>query len=929
MKNYLTIFFSITLVLNMLVFIAYAQDNIIDEKKWTRIEIDPNKTTPVDPGYKWDNRPHEVRYYDFDGSGITVNPNFRPWPGSNTTQSELSVDVHPLDANIVFASANATTWPFSTIWGTGVYWTLDGGLTWDGADDPGTLPGFVRNSGDPASVIGTNGYFYEGYISNSGGMGVSVSTNFGSNWSSYTVDNLSDDKNHLMVDKVVGSTYENRVYNSWTAFGGANNNDVVLKYSANFGQTWSATKNLSNALNAGSHNQGINIQTGPNGEVYASWSVYDAWPGGEDAIGFNISTDGGETWGTPTRIYSAINFGIRGDLKPTQIRVASFPSMAVDRTGGVYNGYIYICWPQRNVAPAGSDPDIVMISSSDGGTTWSSPVRVNDDPLNNGKDQYYPWMTVDQSTGQLMFVFYDSRETTNDSTGVWMARSFDAGSTFENFRVSDENFKPKPISGLAGGYQGDYIGIAALNDIAYPYWMEDRTGNYQGWMSIVNFGPPCPIDPPSNPNPANGATDVSVDLTQITWNNGTGATQIEVWFGEAGSMVMVYTGSPVTSWNIPSQLDYNTSYSWRVIGKNDTCNVYGPSWAFTTELSPGIIFLEPFPDLNNWTVSGPLGLTNWSISSTNNAGSAPPELNFHWSPSFDGLSRVMSVVIPAVNDHDHELSFNNFIDHYSDPAPYQGIGVTYDGGTSVDVIMELQSVGGNLGPALYTANFLTPLTGSENLQLVIYSNGNSFNIDDVYWDDIMLIDLEFIPVELTSFVAAVNKSEVVLNWTTATEINNLGFEIQRSSADGNFQKVGFVPGHGSTTEIQTYEYIDSKVADGNYSYRLKQIDFDGTFDYSNEVAVDIAAPLEFALNQNYPNPFNPNTVIEYSIPQSGFVILAVYNLLGEKVASLVNELKEAGRYEINFDASDLASGIYVYNLKSGSFNSVKKMLLMK
>jgi hypothetical protein len=215
------------------------------------------------------------------------------------------------------------------------------------------------------------------------------------------------------------------------------------------------------------------------------------------------------------------------------------------------------------------------------------------------------------------------------------------------------------------------------------------------------------------------------------------------------------------------------------------------------------------------------------------------------------------------------------------------------------------------------------------LQLVIYSNGNSFNIDDVYWDDIMLIDLEFIPVELTSFVAAVNKSEVVLNWTTATEINNLGFEIQRSSADGNFQKVGFVPGHGSTTEIQTYEYIDSKVADGNYSYRLKQIDFDGTFDYSNEVAVYIAAPLEFALNQNYPNPFNPNTVIEYSIPQSGFVILAVYNLLGEKVASLVNELKEAGRYEINFDASDLASGIYVYNLKSGSFNSVKKMLLMK
>ncbi len=172
-------------------------------------------------------------------------------------------------------------------------------------------------------------------------------------------------------------------------------------------------------------------------------------------------------------------------------------------------------WPQRNVTPAGSDPDIVLIKSTDGGTTWSSPVRVNDDPLNNGKDQYYPWMTVDQTTGQAMIVFYDSRETTNDSTGVWMATSVNGGTTWDNFRVSDENFRPKPISGLAGGYQGDYIGIAAHNDVAYPYWMDDRTGNYQGWMSVVTFGPPCPVDPPTNPAPANGTIDVPINLAQV------------------------------------------------------------------------------------------------------------------------------------------------------------------------------------------------------------------------------------------------------------------------------------------------------------------------------------------------------------------------------------------------------------------------------
>ena len=162
-------------------------------------------------------------------------------------------------------------------------------------------------------------------------------------------------------------------------------------------------------------------------------------------------------------IYSAANFGIRGNLKTTSIRVSSFPSMTVDRSGGATNGYIYICWPQKGVSPAGSDPDIVMIRSTNGGTSWSSLVRVNNDALNNGKDQYYPWCAVDQSNGMLHLVFYDNRNTTSDSTGVYMATSVDGGLTFDNYRVSDANFKPKPISGLASGYQGDYIGITAAN----------------------------------------------------------------------------------------------------------------------------------------------------------------------------------------------------------------------------------------------------------------------------------------------------------------------------------------------------------------------------------------------------------------------------------------------------------------------------------
>jgi len=194
---------------------------------------------------------------------------------------------------------------------------------------------------------------------------------------------------------------------------------------------------------------------------------------------------------------------------------------------------------------------------------------------------------------------------------------------------------------------------------------------------------------------------------------------------------------------------------------------------------------------------------------------------------------------------------------------------------------------------------------------------------------------EMIPVELTSFTANVNGIDVILNWTTATETNNQGFEIERQVDNrqysaASWEKIGYVAGFGTTTETKSYSYTDDNISAGKYVYRLKQIDYDGTFEYSNEIEVEIGlTPSEFALEQNYPNPFNPNTVIKYSILEEGFVTLEVYNLLGEKVASLVNEMQEAGRYDINFDASNLSSGIYVYSLRSGKFTSVKKMLLLR
>jgi hypothetical protein len=186
-----------------------------------------------------------------------------------------------------------------------------------------------------------------------------------------------------------------------------------------------------------------------------------------------------------------------------------------------------------------------------------------------------------------------------------------------------------------------------------------------------------------------------------------------------------------------------------------------------------------------------------------------------------------------------------------------------------------------------------------------------------------------LPVELTFFSANVSGSTVGLNWTTATEINNRGFEVQRSADRINFSNITFIPGFGTTTERRNYSFTDNSVTNGKYYYRLKQIDYNGAFAYSDIVEVDVSTPLEFALLQNYPNPFNPSTIISYSVPQSSFVTIKVYDIIGNEVTTLVNGNEQAGKYDVRFDASNLSNGVYMYSIKTDNFTSTKKMILMK
>lgn len=190
----------------------------------------------------------------------------------------------------------------------------------------------------------------------------------------------------------------------------------------------------------------------------------------------------------------------------------------------------------------------------------------------------------------------------------------------------------------------------------------------------------------------------------------------------------------------------------------------------------------------------------------------------------------------------------------------------------------------------------------------------------------------FVPVELESFNSVINLNNVTLSWRTSTEINNLGFSIERKSESNEFgwNEIAFVEGRGNSTEQTNYSYLDSALEPGKYQYRLKQIDYNGTENiYELDQTIEILSPDKFELLQNYPNPFNPNTKIKFSLSESSFTTLTVYNSLGEKIDRLIHDQKSAGTYEVNFDGSSLPSGTYFYRLESGENVQIRKMILIK
>jgi hypothetical protein len=262
---------------------------------------------------------------------------------------------------------------------------------------------------------------------------------------------------------------------------------------------------------------------------------------------------------------------------------------------------------------------------------------------------------------------------------------------------------------------------------------------------------------------------------------------------------------------------------------------------------------------------------------------------------------------------------NVFVRYTTDGWNTSSILLATGSGTSYSATIPGTDVNGTSQNDYYvlTSTLSLSALGSTNVDLatISYNNNGGSNFP--------------LPVELTTFTAFAKNKEVKLNWQTATEVNNYGFNIERKLDAGDWNKIAFVEGHGNSNSPKYYSFTDKLNETGKYSYRLKQVDIDGSFEYSKVVEAIIEIPNNLELAQNYPNPFNPTTDIKFSLPETGNISLVVYNVIGEQVAELLNQKMDAGYHTVKFDGSNLTSGLYIYRLQTEKSTLTKKMILMK
>ncbi len=391
--------------------------------------------------------------------------------GGKDSPNEPSIFINPRNTNQMMAASNLNNYFFSD----------DGGYSWENRILQSPQLGVW---GDPCIIVDTAGSFYFFHLSNPANgnwidrIVCQRTDDFASSWTAGSGIGLNgikaQDKEWAVVDPAT-----NNIYVTWTQFdnyGSYNPNDssiIRFSKSTDQGDTWSEPVRLSktagDCIDSDNTVEGAVPAVGPQGQIYVSWA-------GPDGISFNRSLDGGETWLDQEKILSDFPGGWDFEI-PGIMRTNGFPITVCDLSQGPDRGTIYINWSdQRNGA---DDTDVWLIKSTDGGETWSERKRVNDD--GPGHHQFFTWMSVDQVTGKLWFVFYDRRNYSDTQTDVYMAMSDDGGETFNNFKISDSPFIP-----TSGVFFGDYNNISAHNNVVRPIWTRLHQNKLGIYTAIVD-----------------------------------------------------------------------------------------------------------------------------------------------------------------------------------------------------------------------------------------------------------------------------------------------------------------------------------------------------------------------------------------------------------------------------------------------------------
>jgi hypothetical protein len=770
------------------------------------------------------------------------------------------------------------------------------------------------------------------------------------------------DKNLSGTDDAPASTYYGRSYTVWSWFT-ASSPYIVISYTTNSGVSWSSPHQI-NSPPSGHYSQGCDVHVGPAGQVYVTWAA----PGSsliEDYDGFARSTDGGVTFTVTENAFDAN--GIRGNL-PTKanIRVNSFPRIDVDKTGGARNGWIYIVGCDKNLSPAGSDPDIILHRSTDGGTTWSSAIRVNQDPLNNGAIQYFPAVRVDESGG-VDVVYYDDRNVGSNLVEVYMSRSTDGGATWSDILISDHNFAPSPVPGAAGGYSGDYIGVTSGNGKIWPLWMDRYSVNYfQAWTTYITYGtPPLPahdiVTGPFLSLPSQFVVNTGYAIKTKVTNGGTSnETNVPIRFFVNGSLISttnknLNTGqvdSVSNTWTPSATGSYTLMYASGLA--NDT-NRTNDTVRTTVQVVSGQaahdIVTGPFLSLPPLFVINTANAIKTKITNGGTSNETNVPIRFF----------INGTLISTTNKN----LTSNQVDSVSNTWTPSAIGsytLTYASGLSNDTNRTNDTVRTTVqvmpGPLVtlfcddFTAgagNWTITNNGGICLWSVRALSSRPYTMPSTATGNVFSADADACGSGTTiNSIATKNTSVNCTNIAgTYAEFDNdfylLGSDQCKLdvSTDGGttwINKFTWTANRRNTHEVQALPEADGKA---NVKIRLISIQpgwdwwwavdnvcikgygYVGVSNNQNNI------PKEFALTQNYPNPFNPTTVISYALPKSSSVKLVVYDMLGREIKTLVNEFKQAGSYDVSFDASSLASGVYFYRINAGDFTDAKKMMLIK